>query len=212
MTQKQGKCSVTGPEVTSFHDLYDERLICSCILNHIGSDTKTVLSLGCGDLSVERNLAETLPDIELMCVDRLTSFHDSLPDNIRFIQGDVNDEGIPAYKQKYDFVYSFSLLQYLKADNIKELNSILIGLLNDNGKIIHFDIPDKRKKLLYRMNTAVDMRVPLFRALSGQYDFIDSESRWHDIEKLSAVPNASVYIHASSIHFERCDMIIQRNE
>lgn len=60
--------------------------------------------------------------------------------------------------KKYDYVFSFSFLQYIPAKDIGYLQSRIQDLLCDNAVIVHFSIPDKRFWLVTTVVTQIKRR------------------------------------------------------
>ena len=72
--------------------------------------------------------------------------------------GNIMKMEITNIPKKYDYVFSFSFLQYIPAGDIDHLQSRIQDLLFDNGFIVHCSIPDKRFRLATTVVTQLRRR------------------------------------------------------
>ena len=107
----------------------------------------------------------------------------------------------------YDVIYSISVAQYLSEDELKSLNNHLLGLLSNKGVITHYNVPDRRRRFLYRINNAIVLEN--FKYCSSSYDFIDRYSRWCRRSEFLH-PNAITNFITPSIDWERFDAVIKK--
>lgn len=152
--------------------------ICAHVQALLKFEDKEILSLGCGDGRIEEILFSEVKLKKITLADiserNLKMAQEKLP-YAKFIQSDLRK--FPAQDfESYDFIYSLSLAQYLSANELRTLHKNFFDNLKPEGKIFHFNVPDNRRKFLYRVNNAIIMED--LKYLLPRYDFIDEFSRW----------------------------------
>ena len=118
-------------------------MIIKYIESYIRNKDLNLLSIGCGDMSIERALYANNSNLMITGIDVLPLTH---IDNVRYICADALTFNYGKLGAKFDLIYSFSFCQYITETQINNLNKLLVPLLVNNGHLIHFAIPDKRKK------------------------------------------------------------------
>ena len=185
------------------------RGICLHVQSRIKLDGLKILSLGCGDGRLEEILfAETRPK-SLTCADiskrNLQIARLRLPE-AEFIQADLRNFSAEDF-DTYDLILTISLAQYLTAEELKSLHEKLFTRLEFGGKIFHFNVPDKRRKFLYRLNSVIVMED--WKYLLPSRDFIDEFSLWHD-RKTFRAEGYSTKFFTPSYHWERFDALMEK--
>ena len=183
-----------------FHDAKDEGMIIKYIESYIRNKDLNLLSIGCGDMSIERALYANNSNLMITGIDVLPLTH---IDNVRYICADALTFNYGKLGAKFDLIYSFSFCQYITETQINNLNKLLVPLLVNNGHLIHFAIPDKRKKKLYKKNRKLDLNRHSNSSVTTSTDFIDEQSRWIDLNKLRIPENTDMYLSADRLYFER---------
>ena len=183
--------------------------ICLHVQSRIKIEGLKILSLGCGDGRMEENLlAETRPK-KLTCVDiserNLQIARRRLPE-AEFIQADLRNFSAAAL-DTYDLILAISVAQYLTAAELKNLHEKLFDRLEARGKIFHFNVPDKRRKFLYRLNSSIVMED--WKYLLPSRDFIDEFSCWHDRKSFRAEGYVTKFF-TPSYHWERFDALLEK--
>ncbi len=184
--------------------------ICSHVQARIKIDGLKILSLGCGDGRLEEVLLAGARPKKLTCVDlserNLKIARRRLPE-VEFIQADLRNFSAEDF-DTYDLVITISTAQYLTATELKNLHEKLFGLLETGGKIFHFNVPDKRRRFLYRLNNSIFMED--WKYLLPSRDFIDKFSHWHCREAFCA-EGFSTKFFTPSYHWERFDALLEKN-
>lgn len=180
------------------------------IKKFITTDSNRILVIGCGDGSIEYELNEKFHFNEICLVDfsphLLYSAKKKIP-NASVLLCDLREELIHI-KGEYDLIYSANVMQYLKESQIQKLNESLIRNLSCRGRLIHFNIPDKRRRFLYRINNSIIFNN--IKYLSCKYDFIDIYSRWCNRSEFLMKGNWKTTFVTPSFDWERFDAIIER--
>lgn len=188
---------------------FEVKGICLHIQSRVKIDELKVLSLGCGDGRIEETLLAAAYPKKLTGVDiserNLQLARRRLPD-AEFIQADLRNFSV-AVLESYDLILAISLAQYLTADKLKNLHAKLYEHLEADGKIFHFNVPDKRRKFLYRLNSALVMED--WKYLLPRRDFIDDFSRWHDRKTFRAEGYRTKFF-TPSYHWERFDALLEK--
>lgn len=183
--------------------------ICLHIQSRVEIDGRKVLSLGCGDGRIEAALFDVAHPKILTGVDiserHLKIARRRLPET-EFIQADLRNFSA-AHFGTYDLVLAISVAQYLTADELKNLHAKLFDVLAADGKIFYFNVPDKRRKFLYRINNAVVMED--WKYLLPSRDFIDEFSRWHARNSFRAAGYRTKFF-TPSYCWERFDALLQK--
>lgn len=183
--------------------------ICLHIKSRVEIDGRKVLSLGCGDGRIEAALLAAARPKILTGVDisdrHLKIARRRLPE-AEFIQADLRNFFAAPFGT-YDLVLAISLAQYLTEDELKNLHGKLFDMLAADGKIFHFNVPDKRRKFLYRINNAVVMED--WKYLLPSRDFIDEFSRWHGRKSFRAAGYRTKFF-TPSYCWERFDALLQK--
>ena len=178
--------------------------ICLHVQSRIKIDGLKVLSLGCGDGRMEETLLTEARPKKLTCVDiserNLQIARRRLPE-AEFIQADLQNFSEAALGT-YDLVLAISVAQYLTTAELK-----LFERLEAGGKIFHFNVPDKRRKFLYRLNNFIVMED--WKYLLSSRDFIDEFSRWHDRKSFRAEGYVTKFF-TPSYHWERFDALLEK--
>lgn len=169
----------------------------------------SALSLGCGDGRIEKFLLASSRPKSLTCIDisarNLKLARSRLP-NAKFIQMDLRNFDTAAL-EAYDLIFSVALAQYLTDAEILSLHKNLFTVLNPGGKIFHFDVPDSRRKFIYRINNAIVMEN--WRYFLPSRDFIDDFSNWCDRKSFRAAGYKTTFL-TPSYHWERFDAILEK--
>lgn len=183
--------------------------ICLHVQSRIKIDGLKVLSLGCGDGRIEETLLENSSPKSLTCADiserHLEIVRRRLPE-VEIIQTDLRSFSAEIFGT-YDLILAISLAQYLTADELKNLHEKFFEHLTADGKIFHFNVPDKRRRFLYRLNNAVVMED--WKYLLPSRDFIDDLSLWHDRKTFRAASYSTKFF-TPSYHWERFDALLQK--
>lgn len=183
--------------------------ICLHVQSRVNLDGLKVLSLGCGDGRIEEFLLTGIRPKKLTCVDlsdrNLQIARQRLP-KASFIQVDLRNFSDVAF-ESYNLIFSISVAQYLAKEELKTLHEKLLKHLESNGKIFHFNIPDKRRRFLYRLNSAIVMKD--WKYLLPSHDFIDEFSRWHDRSSFYAEGYQTKFF-TPSYHWERFDALLEK--
>lgn len=157
-----------------------------------------ILELGCGDGAVSYEVARHNPGCLFICIDfskeniDCAKYKYSLS-NIEYYQYNIFD--ICNFNHKFDYIYSYGVMQYFFHNDFININLSLLDILKDKGTIAHFSIPDFRKKLatiIDRYSTNNNRTIALFKSLSDilKHDIIchyerDMKSLWHSPNKIS---------------------------
>lgn len=196
----------------AFVDEKDIDLIHIYLNNKINFKQNTkIMSLGSGLCDLEKKLARDNPNSKFMCVDfidrnlNLDEFN-----NIAVKELDLRKFNSIDFKESYDLIYSFSVLQYLSDDEIIKLNKELLKLINDDGIIYHFDIPDRRKKYISRFNKKINLDGNIFNITNKKMDFKDKYSRWISMGLFKDIRNADATIIYPSFRFDRFEVKINK--
>ena len=183
--------------------------ICLHVGSRIKLDGLKILSLGCGDGKMEETLLEKARPKSLTCVDlserNLQIARRRLPD-VEFIQADLRKFSTARFG-RYDLILAISVAQYLTADELKNLHEKLFELLEAGGEIFYFNVPDRRRRFLYRLNGAIVMED--WRYLLPSRDFVDEFSHWHDRKSFRAEGFTTKFF-TPSYHWERFDALLSR--
>lgn len=179
---------------------FSVQFIASHISNAIDFTSRTqALELGCGDGAVSREIAQKYFYCTFTCTDASKSAILNANDNnsslnIKYICINAFDAPSKLIKESYDLIFSFNLAQYIRHDEFIKLNINLIPLLKKNGYIVHFSIPDIRKKFatIFATNSLrYNFLWSLFRSLFAmtrknhfcEYE-ADGYSLWHSPIKI----------------------------
>lgn len=185
-------------------NLYDDnKLYAEISVNNIMdkiniNDNIEILELGCGDGIVSYKLAEKYKHCKFICVDGSN-------DNIKYARCYNNSENIeyitsnflnlPDYicNKKFGLIMSFNSMQYVTTDDFITLNKKLLYLLDNNGVVFHFSLPDVRKRIAtlfatyYRNNKFSNLCNILINILRNdeicKYE-ADGLSFWHYPKKI----------------------------
>ena len=79
-------------------------------------------------------------------------------------------------------------------------------ILNKNGIIVHFNVPDKKRKSIYRVNNSIVFNDCKY--LTPKFDFVDKYSRWCERKEFITEKGKTTFI-TPSIDWERFDVIIK---
>ena len=193
--------------------IFEIKGICLHVQSLMNFDKLDVISLGCGDGKMEEILLKYATPKSLTCIDfserNLSLAKKRLP-NYEFIQMDLRNfsiQALPKTPKFYDLIYSISLAQYLTEDEIKNLHCKLFDVLKYGGEIFHFNVPDKRRKFLYRLNNAIIMEN--IKYLLPSQDFIDEFSNWCD-RKFFRSKGYKTNFFTPSYHWERFDVVMKK--
>jgi len=110
----------------------------------------TMLDVGCGDGLMMHAMLMLRPDLHIDGIElspKLTERAKINNPESEILCGNIMGMDISNIPKKYDYVFSFSFLQYIPAKDIGYLQSRIQDLLCDNGVIVHCSIPDKRFRL-----------------------------------------------------------------
>ena len=117
------------------------------IAPHKGS---TMLDIGCGDGVMMHAMLMLRPDLYIDGIElspKLTELAKINNPESEILCGNIMGMDIRKKKKKYDYVFSFSFLQYIPAKDIAHLQSRIQDFVLNNGVIVHCSIPDKRFRL-----------------------------------------------------------------
>ena len=117
------------------------------IAPHKGS---TMLDIGCGDGVMIHAMLMLRPDLYIDGIElspKLTELAKINNPESEILCGNIMGMDISNIPKKYDYVFSFSFLQYIPAKDIAHLQSRIQDFVLNNGVIVHCSIPDKRFRL-----------------------------------------------------------------
>ena len=173
----------------------------SCEVERLGMDAKY--------LGIAHMLKKFHPK-SLTCVDlserNLNIARKNLPQNVRFVCMNLNNFQCELLTE-YDIIFTASAAQYFKSCELKKLHKNLAPCLQVGGKLFHFNVPDNRRKFLYRFNNALIMKNVKY--LLPHFDFIDKFSHWHDRKDFYS-EEYSVKFITPSHNFERFDVCMEK--
>ena len=157
----------------------------------------SVLELACGNGRVAKFIKQFRPDLDYSCMDicpTLTKTAQELNPEMKVHTGDCL-KGIPY--SRYDFIISWSFVQYLSLKEYTDLNRMLLGHLNPNGEIWHFSIPDNTKRWEHTMaprNTKLAKVKGLAKYLLDSFKRpYGPASIWHDpVELLTSLDHKNI--------------------
>ena len=179
----------------------------SSIVNLDGAD---VLSLCCGDGRLEKVLLKRFRPKSLTCLDlsekNLNTARKNLPPNVRFVCMDLNNFRRELLTE-YDIIFTASAAQYFKSPELKKLHKNLFSCIQAGGKLFHFNVPDGRRKFLYRLNNVLIMKD--IKYLLPRFDFIDKFSHWCDRKDFYDAEYSVKFITPSH-NFERFDVCMEK--
>lgn len=193
-------------------ELDDIEAITRYIKNNISFlETSNILVLGCGDGSKERSIFIKSNSVNIY----LNDFSRTLikqaqinNPNAVCICSDISDISEKVGDKKFDLIYSYSVLQYFKKRDIKKINVSLFSMLNPNGQIIHLNVPDKRRKIIYRLNKAIVMKN--IKYIFPGNDFTDEFSYWVSPRSFEKIKKSTITFVTPSYDWERYNVIIKR--
>ena len=121
----------------------------------------TILDLGCGDGLMMQAMLMLRPDLHIDGIElspELTKLAKINNPESEILCGNIMKMDITNIPKKYDYVFSFSFLQYIPAEDIGQLQSRIKDFLFDKGVIVHCSIPDKRFRLFTTVVTQLRRR------------------------------------------------------
>jgi 2-polyprenyl-3-methyl-5-hydroxy-6-metoxy-1,4-benzoquinol methylase len=121
----------------------------------------TMLDIGCGDGLMMHAILMLRPDLNIDGIElspKLTELAKINNPESEILCGNIMEMDISIIPKKYDYVFSFSFLQYIPAKDVGNLQSRIQDLILDNGVIIHCSVPDKRFRLVTTVVTQVKKR------------------------------------------------------
>ena len=120
-----------------------------------------LLDIGCGDGLMISAIRKFRPDLHIDGVDisphQCIKAQNNNPDS-KIICGNILDIDLKSFKKKYNYIFSFSFLQYINQKDIFYLQSCLQQLTAHDGYIIHCSIPDQKFKLLNTVDIQLQKR------------------------------------------------------
>lgn len=128
------------------------------IAPHKGS---TMLDIGCGDGVMMHAMLMLRPDLYIDGIElspKLTELAKINNPESEILCGNIMGMDISNIPKKYDYVFSFSFLQYIPAKDIAHLQSRIQDFVLNNGVIVHCSIPDKRFRLCTTVVTQLRKR------------------------------------------------------
>lgn len=172
--------------VDYYLDLFKQRLDMS--------ESLQFLELGCGDGWVSRALARHCPNCQFHAMDigreniLRAQQNCDLP-NVTFSQADILSEDLTPYHGRFDCIYSYQFLQYLRPAQCLTLCDQLALLLKPNGVMVHMSVPDRRHFFRYtfqplRVRQLVKAPLLAMYYLFSIYNIRDG-SGYHDRSKLA---------------------------
>lgn len=121
----------------------------------------TMMDVGCGDGLMMRAMLILRPDLHIDGIElspKLTELAKINNPESDILCGNIMGMDISNIPKKYDYVFSFSFLQYIPAKDVGHLQSRIQALVLDNGVIVHCSIPDKRFRLVPTIVTQLRKR------------------------------------------------------
>jgi SAM-dependent methyltransferase len=121
----------------------------------------TMLDLGCGDGLMMHAMLTLRPNLHIDGIElspKLTELAKSNNPESEIFCGNIMEMDVINIHQKYDYVFSFSFLQYIPAKDIVHLQSRIRNLLVDKGIIAHCSIPDRLFRLVTEVVTQLRKR------------------------------------------------------
>lgn len=115
------------------------------------SSNKYILDFGCGDGILLRMLAQKYPqhkfhgiDISSVLIEKAHAREKV--SNLSFSVLDPSTVECNPSLEKYDLIFSFSVLQYIPTNKISSLHQNLFKMLKSKGRIIHLSVPDIKNR------------------------------------------------------------------
>jgi len=172
-----------------------------------------LLEIGCGDGLPMRKLRELRPDLNIDGIDLSTTLSKAAKvnnPNSLIIEGNVLEIDLP--NRRYDVIYSFSFMQYIRFHDILKLHKRLVPLLQHGGRIVHCSIPDRRLKAVYQAEDQFRKhlwhgwwRTPLLCAWQSIFngDRYGEGGFWHDPQSIVKLldPFGSVEVLPGDIYY-----------
>ncbi len=194
------------------HNKYEiEQMLLHLLKYNISFKNKKVLILGSGDATLESKLCKMGKPLKITLIDLSENLLLDAKKKIPF--ADIIKCNLKCEKEKikdvYDVIISFSVMQYFSHKNIVKINLYLLKHLNKNGVIFHFNIPDNKRKLIYRINNSIVMNN--IKYMNKKYDFIDKFSLWCD-KKSFLFSNVKTTFYTPSFNWERFDVKLEKND
>ena len=120
-------------------------------------DDNLYLDFGCGDGQLTLKIKKLCPKIKIIGVDIIPELiyianKNNTYDDIKFFCLSIDQ----LKDIKFDGVFSFSVLQFFQYQEILKLNSILFKNMKGKSKIIHFSIPDLKKRSIVKTNSLLN--------------------------------------------------------
>ena len=106
-----------------------------------------ILDVGCGEGMITRYFSELYPKNKYLGID-LSDKNIEIAneryksENIGFTQSDIS-QSKHNIEEKFDLIFSFSVIQYFDKESFILLTNNLRNILNKGGVIVHMSIPDK---------------------------------------------------------------------
>ncbi len=165
-------------------------------MNPLAENSK-ICDLGCGDGVMINLISRIRPDLGFHGIDLVeanVAKARELNPGHSFQVGNIL-EGIP-FETGFDRIISSGVMEYLDPDDVVALNRTLVAHLNPGGVIVHCNIPDARKKIVYAMNRRLNGLKPLWgipvgllqftlKTLWSPYFHKPDGGLWHNPERLN---------------------------
>lgn len=87
-------------------------------------------------------------------------------------------------KENIDKIFSFSVMQYCKPEDVKEFLTHQINICSQKTTIIHMDVPDKSKAKYFYKDFSQDL-VELYK--NDLRIIFDDGSYWHDLKEVKRI-------------------------
>ncbi len=182
----------------------------------------SILDLGCGDGKILEKIIEIRPDLKCFGIDISPKLIKQAIDNTcqcHFEVGNVLD--LKPFNEKFDIIFSFGLVQYIKHNDFIDLNRALLAKIKDNGIVCHLSIPDNRKKKIAVLSVLSEKHSTLLSILMlflvhpfFKYNFFEDGSLWHNPMRLVKQMNTfslSTISYPADLWY-RFNMIIKKND
>ena len=157
-----------------FVDNNDDVLVCNEIcdmMDTLKSEVKTVADVGCGRGVIAHRLS-TLSNSHVVGIDYLNHFRWAPEKTLAYTVAD--SRYLPFKGGVFDFIYCYSVLQYMKLDDVYLLLREFVNILNDDGVIFLGELIEKKGYFndhLFKLKMNPIKKLILFLYLNTVYQY-----------------------------------------